>query len=389
MISSKAEFQKPNVVVIDFGLSQGFSGGARAAGTPGYMPAEVLQFGLWTPKGDTFSMGVTFYSMCTTGQSPFYYNCQSAEQVTQLVMQGRMPPTHPTLQRIPALNQMLTRMLCRDFHQRPTIARVLEDPWLKNASGAAVSLDGAALAKMSKQNEMSTLQKGLLADMASRENLAQMEDISATFVAMDKDNNGLVDANEARAALRGKMPQADIEALIGALIGDGGGSVAYTAFMGQMVAARKGNSSQMLWKIFQELDTDNGGTLCQSELQAMLNREEVAAMMGGKSGDQVLAEFGWDRKSVVTWEEFKEGFEKTSGGVKAQFEEGQDVEYYSPSYGKWVPCQVTKVRGDAAITISVKPGFFITVADQRNKVRAPGGPQASPGLNLLHGAMGM
>jgi len=392
MISSKGNFQNPNVVVIDFGLAQGFSAGQMAGGTPGYMPPEVWQMGLWTPKGDTFAMGVTFYSMIMMGQGgPWTQNAQSIEQVTANTVRCMMPPPQGYFQRSPALYRMVSRMLNRDFHARPNIGAVLDDPWMKSASGDSMDVDTGALRRMSKMAEMSQLQKGLLADMASKENLAQLEEISATFVSMDENNDGLVDANEARQALRGKLPAAEIEALIGSLIGDGNGKVSYTVFMGSMIAARKGNSSQMLWKIFQELDDDNNGYLCQNELRAMMDRDQVKELMGNKSAQQALAEFGWDRKERVTWEDFRMGFEKSStpGGVASPFQEGQDVEYYSPSYGKWVPCKVVNTRGDGAITINIKAGFWIKLADQQKKVRAPGGPQASPGLNLLQGAMGM
>ena len=59
------------MVVIDFGLASGFNGAAMAGGTPGYMPPEVWTSGLWTPQGDTFAMGVTFYRMITFGRQPF------------------------------------------------------------------------------------------------------------------------------------------------------------------------------------------------------------------------------------------------------------------------------------------------------------------------------
>ncbi|OLQ06823.1 Calcium-dependent protein kinase 1 [Symbiodinium microadriaticum] len=49
--------QERNVVVIDFGLARDFrKGSSGVMGTPGYMPPEVWTKGVWTCKGDIFSM---------------------------------------------------------------------------------------------------------------------------------------------------------------------------------------------------------------------------------------------------------------------------------------------------------------------------------------------
>merc|ERR1719487_124858 len=104
------------------------------------------------------------------------------------------------------LNQMITNMLDRDFHKRPIIAEVLKDPWMSSAAGDSDCVDKSALKRMSQMQEMTELQKGLLADMASRENLAQMEGLSETFASMDVDNDGLITPDEARTALKGHLP---------------------------------------------------------------------------------------------------------------------------------------------------------------------------------------
>merc|ERR1719217_1428577 len=96
MISTRGKdagsLQAPNVVVIDFGLARGTHTGAMAGGTPGYMPPEVWSQGLWTPKGDTFAMGVTFWTMITMqGCGPFTMNARSIEDVQALTMRCQLP----------------------------------------------------------------------------------------------------------------------------------------------------------------------------------------------------------------------------------------------------------------------------------------------------------
>jgi len=337
-------------------------------------------------------MGVTFYSMMTFQGPPFCYGARSIEDVQARTCQMRLPQPPPgQLGRSPRLNAMIMNMLCGDFRRRPTIGSILDDPWMTQASGSATAIDQGALQAASRMSEMSGLQKGLLADLASKENLAQMEELSATFAAMDHDNNGTVNADEARRGLRGKIPDQDIENLIKSLIGDKG-EVAYTVFMGQMLAATKTNSVELLRQIFQDLDSDNNGYLTPDELQQMMKREQVAAAMKGKSANDVMREFGWEQKGRVTWQDFREAFEQTASPASSRsaYKKGDDVEYFSPSYSQWLPAKVTEVRPSCMLTISINQGFWFTPADQKTKLQKAGaGNTICPGHALLGAAFGM
>lgn len=386
MISSKDNWTAPNVVVIDFGLAQNFNAGSMAAGTPGYMPPEVWSAGLWTPKGDTFAMGVTFYTMITFGRRPFSEGATSIEQIKAITANCRLPsPKPPQLQQMPLLNALLERMLARDFHQRPVIAKVLEDPWFSQATGTQVSMDSQALQNMAGLRRKSDLHKALLADLASKENLAQMEELSGVFAAMDSDNDGTIDADEARRGLAGRMPAAEIENLIECLIGPSG-KVAYTQFMGEMIAARKGDSKQMLWQIFQELDADNSGYLDIREVGEMMKKDIVAEALGGRSPQQVMQQMDSKGRGQVSFADFRAALDSNEENCK--YRKGDAVEYYSPSYNQWVPCQVDDARPDGSIIVGCKPGFWITPQNQDGRVRAAGGgSSSSPGQQLLAAAM--
>merc|ERR1712048_1393030 len=59
------DFEEPEVVIIDLGLSSAFHTLNNVSGTPGYMPPETWQKGDWFPRGDVFSMGVVCCQMLT------------------------------------------------------------------------------------------------------------------------------------------------------------------------------------------------------------------------------------------------------------------------------------------------------------------------------------
>eukprot|EP00434_Breviolum_minutum_P001392 symbB.v1.2.001223.t2/scaffold66.1/size357995/26 len=59
MVKGKNDYRRPEVVYIDFGLSQAFARKVEnVTGTPGYIPPETWQEKAWYPSGDIFSLGV-------------------------------------------------------------------------------------------------------------------------------------------------------------------------------------------------------------------------------------------------------------------------------------------------------------------------------------------
>lgn len=392
MITGKSEWQNPNVVLIDFGMSQNFSGGARCGGTPGFMPPEVVQYGMWTPKGDIFSMGVMFFRLyCFEQVTPFSGN--TVEAIMQAVCVQEPPWQY--LNSSPALCALVRRMLTRDFHNRPNIKQVCNDQWFVQcqASGGG-QIDKSALKALSGHKRKSDLHQALMADMAGRENLAQLQGINELFMQLDKDNDGVVTADEARDGLRRIMDPASIDNLINGLIG-ANGEIPYTEFMGQMIAQTKAEETELLWKVFQDADDDDSNYLDRNELKNLLQRPEVAKCLGGdQTADELMAQMDTNNSGRVSFEEFRrviEGDEKD----KSIFKKGDSAEYYSTTHSCWVPCKIEEVHKSGAVIISVKPGCWIKKAQFPGKLRAASGKGCSSkgasgmGLQLLHGGLGM
>merc|ERR1712072_1122826 len=94
-----ADYANPQVVLIDFGLTQGSAGEWLAGGTPGYRPPETNETNIWFPRGDIFSMGVVFFQLLAD-KTPsekhgrpglFTEGAMTLQQVVQFVM-TREPP---------------------------------------------------------------------------------------------------------------------------------------------------------------------------------------------------------------------------------------------------------------------------------------------------------
>merc|ERR1719253_1901174 len=94
-------YAEPEVVIIDLGLAQlaADQDAVGACGTPGYIPPETWETGVWFPRGDIFAMGVVCFQLLTnnvpdekTGQMGiFTQNARSMEDV-ELFTKTRQPP---------------------------------------------------------------------------------------------------------------------------------------------------------------------------------------------------------------------------------------------------------------------------------------------------------
>jgi len=116
MIQEVAAWHDPTIVLIDFGLARNFVVNGNPGGTPGYAPPEVWTRGLWTPRGDVHSLGVVMFQMfsgetCYHGQPSTTALCAST---------CHAQPNFASVDEFDELRHLLTWMLDKDFHNRPS-----------------------------------------------------------------------------------------------------------------------------------------------------------------------------------------------------------------------------------------------------------------------------
>merc|ERR1740117_1793788 len=133
-----ANYNKPEVVLIDFGVAQKTASTSRTViyGTPGYIAPEVWDVKTWCPKGDMFSLGVVFLqllidrvpdSCCRCGV--FVENTKNFREVrtatqTREIPCDRIPCSHTHLR------AFVEQLLERDPTMRPSAADLLCDSWI-------------------------------------------------------------------------------------------------------------------------------------------------------------------------------------------------------------------------------------------------------------------
>uniref|UniRef100_A0A7S1QET2 Non-specific serine/threonine protein kinase n=1 Tax=Alexandrium catenella TaxID=2925 RepID=A0A7S1QET2_ALECA len=391
MVADATNWQQPQVIVIDFGLANKFCSKSRGGGTPGYMPPEVWDHGLWTPRGDMFSIGVMLFTM-RTGQAPFTPPDLKGglEEVAKRTRfdQPKMALGSPDIQ------QLVHSMLKKPLLERPTLAQAIEDPWFAMEMHVDHSCT-EELVRLVGRSERTDMYRALLADITARQNLAQLRELNDLFLSLDANNDGLISAEELREALGKAWSSADVEKLIKALGVNTGGEVSYDEFIGELLAAKYPEESMLLQRIFTASDTDHTGYLNAKEVAELARGPAMERFLGGRSPEALMQLMDADRDGRVSFDEFRRAVhnETLKGrlhpGVK--YRVGKAAQYWSRSHGAWIDCTVTAVDElHGAVQVSCKPDFWIQGEDLQSLLRpladaaAAGGrhasqPQRGPG----------
>jgi len=367
MVSNNSAWHAPHIVIIDFGMAKDFSG-TRKGGTPGYMPPEVWQINLWTPKGDIFSLAVVFWSLFNGRPGgPFYvadappYTRIRMETINRAMDCSALPL---------GLRELTGRMALKDFLQRPTAKEALASPFFKNLDRNEMStpLNTESLDALKRAADKRNIQNLLAADLASTENFGQLAHLNTLFERLDANRDGRVQECEARVAFaRLGITSEQSDRLIAALMCEGG-MVHYSEFMAKVLIAQRGVCEERLADLFAKIDTDGSGTLSRHEIQQLLAWPGVSRLVGGRSADSILQEMDWDHDGTVSFEEFRCAMlgELAHLAQKTAWRKGDVGRYFSKTKNAWIPCTVLAVNPKTgAVVLDIKPGVQMPVHVQQ------------------------
>lgn len=429
MIATDDSWREPAVKVIDFGLARNFVVDGSWGGTAGYIPPEVWTEGLWTPKGDVHALGVVIFQMFANGEKCF--SGWSDDQIMNTTINDppRLEAITSYWRRCQDLPPLISSMLAKEFRDRPSARQCMEHDFFQSRIVKEDSEDEGItpefMATLSSITKKSTMQKAILADLASRVNLAELSEMNEAFSAMDMDGNGVITAEELRKALSKKMESPEqLEEAVARLVGDDG-KVPYTSFMGLLLSGKASEENHLLWREFLQLDQEADGWLVRDEVARLLERPALESVLAGRGVQQLMDLMDTDGDERVSFEEFKRalsgearpeardvpqakvhdsadqqqgiGSRSESDGaspdlgagaaalapvagpdehVRAEIMPGelrlhQQLEYNSPSLQEWIQCQVVAVNPNGAIQLDVKPGYWLKRHDQAKRLRSP------------------
>jgi len=417
MVTGATSWEAPQIRLIDFGMAHEFTAMSRPGGTPGYMPPEVWDQGLWTPKGDVFSFGVMLFSMWM-GYQPFWHRCRSLEEVRRRSREDVLQMGGENSS--PALDALVYSMTEKNFHDRPSTLRLLQDANRDRdqrrvgvdqahlfpqdhgpgAWFAASDLDSVrtidhsvleALEQRRTQTDLQTdLRKALLADLVSRTNLAQMPELNKIFLELDCNNDGVVSADDLRRTL-GELgeqwPEERVESLIHALMNGDEDEVPYEEFMGQLLAATEPAENELLATEFKELDGDRKGYLNLQDVRALLQRSAVVRILGQREPEELLREMDPTGSGRVTFHDFhsaahgrrqvlRRRLAALLGPRQHIWKIGDEVEYLSrpgPSTeDTWIPSTIANLDfNTGAVQVECLAGYWLRGVELQTRLRAP------------------
>jgi Ca2+-binding EF-hand superfamily protein len=222
--------------------------------------------------------------------------------------------------------------------------------------------------------DIGEIQRALSTDIAARLNLAELRNLNMAFEALDVDHDGIISAAEMRASLEKHLKRDELDRVVEKVVGPGG-TVAYTTFMGQLLASEVADANRLLWREFKKLDTSGTGLLSRHDVSQLLERPALARIVGDR-GLSLGALMDADGDGYVSFEEFKRaiGGEAKRMPVAAvvcpdECEVGQLLEYDSPSLKLWIPCKVIAVNATGAIKIDLRPEYWMKREEQLLRLR--------------------
>jgi len=139
MIRNK-DVARPECVIIDLGMAQAAAGPGYAGGTPGYRPPETNADNFWFPKGDVFSLGVTFFQLLADKVPDekkqklgiFTEGARSMDDVMAFVAQ-RPVPWNLISETAPNCREWLEPMLQKQRQNRTVPCETLEEEFFSPA----------------------------------------------------------------------------------------------------------------------------------------------------------------------------------------------------------------------------------------------------------------
>lgn len=292
------------VKLIDFGLASSFEVGkpmVTKVGTPYYVAPQVMQ-GSYTEKCDIWSCGVvTFILLC--GRPPF--NARTDSGIFAKVKAGVFTFKSPDWDGHSSESKdFISNMLKMDEKSRSSAAELLKQAW--SAKSQAQGPICTSFMNRLKNFQASTkLQKVALTVLAQTLKDDQVETLSNTFRALDKDGDGRLSAEEIREGLSnwGMEIPPGLTTIFETIDSDHSGSIDYSEFLAATLDKQVLMRRDMCWEAFRVFDIDGDGKLTAEELGKLM-KEHGNEKIDESRIKAMMAEVDLNGDGSIDFEEF-------------------------------------------------------------------------------------
>eukprot|EP00930_Biecheleria_cincta_P015989 TRINITY_DN13147_c0_g1_i3.p1 TRINITY_DN13147_c0_g1~~TRINITY_DN13147_c0_g1_i3.p1 ORF type:complete len:757 (-),score=111.69 TRINITY_DN13147_c0_g1_i3:217-2487(-) len=349
---SRRPIEQNTLKVVDFGLACRFKPGqslSLCAGTVLYVAPQVID-GKYDHAVDLWSCGVLLY-LLLCGYPPFLQDTDAA--TLALIKRGNYSfPSQDWSAISDAAKNLVRSLLKLKPKDRCTAKAAVEHQWVKNGPEQGASVDlRCALDKLRK--------------FVAYQHRTQ-DDPGEYKVSADKE---VIDRQKAPSEVASSP------------IGSPCSSPSQTSWFQGMQDQFAALTGWAMDNAFFSVQTSNGkepsdlarpqSCSCQAEeikepiqivpLPSVPADEVVPSIHNARPGADRISHAS-DSSPVAD-----------SSPVPATTFIGESVQFYSKSAARWLSCEVTDVGADGAIIVSVKPGAWISTAQQQTRIRRQGG----------------
>ncbi|KAL4470266.1 hypothetical protein ABPG74_011877 [Tetrahymena malaccensis] len=269
---------------------------------------EILKQ-LYDEKCDIWSCGVILYILLC-GSPPF--NGDNDEQIMNRVKIGKFSFDSEDWAGISdGAKSLITKMLEKDPVKRLSAQDVLNDPWLKQASGIDV-VDKPTLKRA--LNNMQTFRAGkklqeatwmyLVNYLASKE---EKNELLKVFQSLDTNNDGKLQRDELiqgyKKIFNHPNPQEEVDKILTVVDKNQSGEIDYSEWVAATINRENLLSKQRLELAFKMFDQDGSGTVTKDELKQMF---QGMGNVDDKVWKQLLNEVDDNGDGQISYKEFKE-----------------------------------------------------------------------------------
>eukprot|EP00931_Biecheleriopsis_adriatica_P065518 TRINITY_DN40032_c0_g1_i1.p1 TRINITY_DN40032_c0_g1~~TRINITY_DN40032_c0_g1_i1.p1 ORF type:complete len:957 (+),score=179.99 TRINITY_DN40032_c0_g1_i1:101-2971(+) len=250
----------------------------QKAGTPHYMSPEMIE-GSYDHKTDLFSIGIILCQLFT-GWHPFYTPGDDEQAVRAKILQPE-PVQFPKDIWQPVSEDaadLCRKLLEKSPKNRPSASQALTHPWFLdpskpspfgNVEGLSVSIfDG-----LMQYQAYNKLKRAVLQLLTRELSEFQIQELRGKFMALDKQGDGLLSAEELVEGMRHvgyRMSQDELQQIVAALDGTGTQRIGYKEFISALIERRVKFDRQQLFECFKKFDKQGIGKITYEDVKSVM-----------------------------------------------------------------------------------------------------------------------